>query len=50
MVFIELLVEQYVNNFCGWLEFLGIEVGWFVGKLKGKVCNEVLVCLEVGDI
>lgn len=32
MVLIELLVEQYVNNFCNWFELLGVEVGWLVGK------------------
>lgn len=50
MVFIELFVEQYVNNFCNWFELLGIEVGWLVGKQKGKVCQvqqEVIVSGEV---
>ena len=46
----ELLAEQHANNFRGWLEPLGIEVGWLAGKLKGKARNEVLARLEAGDI
>lgn len=46
----ELLAEQHANNFRGWLEPLGIEVGWLAGKLKGKARDEVLSRLENGDI
>lgn len=50
MVLIELFVEQYVNNFCNWFVLFGIEVGWFVGKQKGKVWlvqQEVIVSGQV---
>ncbi|RDV25487.1 ATP-dependent DNA helicase RecG [Alteromonas aestuariivivens] len=46
----ELLAEQHANNFRGWLEPLGIEVGWLAGKLKGKAREAVLERLENGDI
>lgn len=50
MVLIELFVEQYVNNFRNWFVSFGIEVGWFVGKQKGKVRlvqQEVIVSGQV---
>ena len=43
------MAEQHANNFRGWLEPLGIEVGWLAGKLKGKARNEVLARRN-GDI
>ncbi len=46
----ELLAEQHANNFRGWLEPLGIEVGWLAGKLKGSARNEVLKRLQSGDV
>jgi len=46
----ELLAEQHANNFRGWLEPLGIEVGWLAGKLKGKARSDVLARLEAGDV
>ncbi|MGJ8687053.1 MAG: ATP-dependent DNA helicase RecG, partial [Spongiibacteraceae bacterium] len=33
----EILAEQHYQNFCQWLEPLGISVAWLSGKLKGKV-------------
>lgn len=32
----ELLAEQHANNFRHWFAPLGIEVGWLLGKQKGK--------------
>lgn len=32
----ELLAEQHYQNFCRWLEPLGIQVAWLSGKLSGK--------------
>ena len=32
----ELLAEQHYVNLCGWLQPLGIEVAWLVGKVTGK--------------
>ena len=46
----ELLAEQHASNFRGWLEPLGIKVGWLAGKLKGNPRQEVLTRLESGDI
>ncbi len=46
----ELLAEQHASNFRGWLEPMGIEVGWLAGKLKGKPRQEVLTRLASGDI
>lgn len=46
----ELLAEQHANNFRGWLEPLGIQVGWLAGKLKGKARDEVLARLLQGEI
>ena len=46
----ELLAEQHANNFRGWLEPMGIEVGWLAGKLKGSARNEVLKRLQSGDV
>lgn len=46
----ELLAEQHANNFAGWLEPLGIKVGWLAGKLKGKAREQVLTALKSGEI
>lgn len=46
----ELLAEQHAANFIGWLEPLGIKVGWLAGKLKGKVREQVLADLESGAV
>ncbi len=32
----EILAEQHYQNFCSWLEPLGIKVGMLTGKIKGK--------------
>ncbi len=32
----ELLAEQHLKNFAGWLEPLGLRIGWLTGRLKGK--------------
>lgn len=38
----ELLAEQHLNNFKLWLEPLGINVAWLVGKVTGKARTSVL--------
>lgn len=46
----ELLAEQHANNFSGWLEPLGIRVGWLAGKTKGKARQATLDALKSGEI
>ena len=46
----ELLAEQHANNFAGWLEPLGIQVGWLAGKVKGKARAEQLARLASGEL
>ena len=38
----EILAEQHFNNFCHWLQPLGIVIGWLTGKVKGKQRNQQL--------
>lgn len=38
----EILAEQHLLNFSGWLEPLGIKVEWLTGRLKGKKREQVL--------
>ncbi|WP_434357898.1 ATP-dependent DNA helicase RecG [Parasalinivibrio latis] len=45
----EILAEQHAINFAGWLEPLGIKVGWLAGKLKGKARDEELAKIASGD-
>jgi len=45
----ELLAEQHYQNFCKWLQPLGIEVAWLAGKLKGKARNEMLEKISSGS-
>ncbi|MFD2177110.1 ATP-dependent DNA helicase RecG [Veronia pacifica] len=45
----ELLAEQHAVNFAGWLEPLGIKVGWLAGKLTGKARERELADIASGD-
>ncbi|RSD32793.1 ATP-dependent DNA helicase RecG [Vibrio pectenicida] len=45
----ELLAEQHAINFKQWLEPMGIEVGWLVGKLKGKAKQTELDKIKSGQ-
>lgn len=45
----ELLAEQHAINFAGWLEPLGISVGWLAGKLKGKAKEKALNEIASGE-
>ncbi|MGH1462561.1 MAG: ATP-dependent DNA helicase RecG [Neptuniibacter sp.] len=45
----EILAEQHYLNFSGWLEPLGIKVGWLAGKLKGKQRQAQLELISSGE-
>lgn len=45
----EILAEQHYLNFSGWLEPLGLRVGWLSGKVKGKKREEQLLAFSQGD-
>lgn len=45
----EILAEQHFNNFQAWLEPLGIQVAWLVGKLKGKRREQQLASIADGS-
>ncbi|RXJ73053.1 ATP-dependent DNA helicase RecG [Veronia nyctiphanis] len=45
----ELLAEQHALNFAGWLEPLGISVGWLAGKLTGKAREKELTAIASGE-
>ncbi|MFY2510008.1 ATP-dependent DNA helicase RecG [Vibrio pectenicida] len=45
----ELLAEQHAINFKQWLEPMGIEIGWLVGKLKGKAKQTELDKIKSGQ-
>jgi ATP-dependent DNA helicase RecG len=46
----ELLAEQHFDNFQGWFQPLGIRVGWFSGRVKGKARGEMLQQLAAADL
>lgn len=46
----EILAEQHLMNFSGWLQPLGIEVNWLTGRLKGKKREQVTGSLASGEI
>ncbi len=46
----ELLAEQHLNNLRGWLEPLGVRIGWLAGKVAGKARQAVLAQLAAGDL
>ncbi|WP_417520547.1 ATP-dependent DNA helicase RecG [Marinobacter sp.] len=45
----EILAEQHYQNFCDWLEPLGIQLAWLTGKIKGKARKETLEAVHSGD-
>ena len=46
----ELLAEQHLRNFQGWLEPLGTKVAWLTGRHKGKKREQVLAELADGSV
>jgi ATP-dependent DNA helicase RecG len=44
----ELLAEQHLANLCGWLEPLGVRVGWLAGKVTGKARAAALADVASG--
>ncbi len=44
----EILAEQHLLNFKGWLEPLGINIAWLSGKVKGKAREAVLASVQSG--
>jgi ATP-dependent DNA helicase RecG len=45
----EILAEQHYQNFCSWLEPLGIRLAWLSGKVKGKARREALEQVGSGE-
>ena len=45
----ELLAEQHLRNFQGWLEPLGVKVAWLTGRHKGKKREQILATLADGS-
>ncbi|MES9960190.1 MAG: ATP-dependent DNA helicase RecG [Sedimenticola sp.] len=44
----ELLAEQHLRSFMGWLEPLGLEVAWLTGRHKGRARESVLADIASG--
>ncbi|HTN35291.1 MAG TPA: ATP-dependent DNA helicase RecG [Marinobacter sp.] len=44
----EILAEQHLQNFKGWLEPLGINIAWLSGKVKGKAREAALESVRSG--
>jgi ATP-dependent DNA helicase RecG len=44
----EILAEQHLQNFKGWLEPLGINIAWLSGKVKGKARQATLETVQAG--
>lgn len=45
----ELLAEQHFQNFCAWLQPLGIEVEWLSGKLGARARRDALARVVTGQ-
>ena len=45
----ELLAEQHLAGFRGWLQPLGVEVAWLAGKVTGKARAATLARIASGD-
>ncbi|EAT13059.1 ATP-dependent DNA helicase RecG [Bermanella marisrubri] len=45
----EILAEQHLKNFQGWMEPLGISMAWLAGKVKGKAREATLNAIKQGD-
>jgi ATP-dependent DNA helicase RecG len=46
----ELLAEQHLANLRGWLEPLGVRVGWLAGKVTGRTRQAVLADVAAGTM
>ncbi|MFD0966807.1 ATP-dependent DNA helicase RecG [Seminibacterium arietis] len=46
----EILAEQHAENFRRWFTPLGISVGWFAGKVKGKARQLILEQIATGEV
>jgi ATP-dependent DNA helicase RecG len=46
----ELLAEQHLRVFRGWLQPLGVEVGWLSGKLRNAERSRVLEAIADGSV
>lgn len=46
----EILAEQHRLNFSGWLEPLGFNVAWLVGRLTAKQKSDTLAAIAHGDV
>jgi ATP-dependent DNA helicase RecG len=46
----ELLAEQHLHNLRGWLEPLGLRIGWLAGKVAGRARQAMLAALAAGEI
>lgn len=46
----EILAEQHLQSLRGWLEPLGVRVGWLAGKVTGKARRAVLDALAAGEL
>ncbi|PJK06916.1 ATP-dependent DNA helicase RecG [Lysobacteraceae bacterium NML08-0793] len=46
----ELLAEQHLHNLRGWLEPLGVRIGWLAGKVAGKARAQVLAEIAAGEV
>ncbi len=44
----ELLAEQHLSNFRGWLRPLGLQVAWLTGRQKGRSRGETLAAIARG--
>ncbi|MCP3870616.1 MAG: ATP-dependent DNA helicase RecG [Gammaproteobacteria bacterium] len=45
----ELLAEQHLRSFKGWMDSLGLEVAWLTGRHKGKTRRLILDSLAAGE-
>ncbi len=45
----EILAEQHYRKLSGWLEPLGVKVGWITGSLKAKAKREVIASVGAGS-
>jgi ATP-dependent DNA helicase RecG len=46
----ELLAEQHLHNLRGWMEPLGVRIGWLAGKVTGRARQSMLEALAAGEI
>lgn len=46
----ELLAEQHLRNFQGWLEPLGVRIAWLSGRVKGLARQDTLKAIADGSV